>query len=180
MNIQEFFEKTVGEMTTSVRRDLGNNLQKIVESSSLTPQEAYLLMLSVSQSLALTSFRDFAEDKLKSLDMTAEQILEGRESAAIMGMNNIYYRFRHMIKTGQSHEVAESYKMAGLRMTSLAKPVLGKPVFELLALAVSSINGCEMCVNSHEVELRKHGIEPDKIHDAVRLAAILKGISALN
>ena len=179
MSIQEFFEKTTGDMSTAIRRDLGNNIQKIVEGSSLNEQEAYLVMLSVSQTLKLESFRNYAAEKLVAIGLEPEKIAEARESAAIMGMNNIYYRFRHMIKTGQGPEISEHYKIAGLRMTSLAKPALGKDVFELLALAVSAINGCEMCVNSHEVELRKHGASPDKIHDVIRLAAILKGIEGL-
>jgi lipoyl-dependent peroxiredoxin subunit D len=64
-------------------------------------------------------------------------------------------------------------------MTALARPAMGSQNFELLALAVSVVNGCETCVTSHERVLRDGGVSPAKIHDAVRLTAAIKGLSAL-
>jgi len=86
-----------------------------------------------------------------------------------MGMNNVYYRFRHMIGK-------ESYatKPARLRMNWLAKPKGGKADFELFSLAVSAINGCEMCIRSHEQVVTGGGLSEDQVHDAVRVAATLQ------
>jgi alkyl hydroperoxide reductase subunit D len=56
---------------------------------------------------------------------------------------------------------------------------MGKENFELLALVVSAVNGCETCVTSHEKVLRKSRVLPGKIHDAIRLAATIKGLSKL-
>jgi lipoyl-dependent peroxiredoxin subunit D len=178
MNSSEWFEKTFGEINTSVRKDLNNNLQKLLESGEFTKQEAAALLVGCGQSLKLDSVVQYGVELMKAADFSSDQITEAKESAAIMGMNNIYYRFRHLLKDGQGAEHAENYKMTGLRMTSLAKPHLGKELFELLAFAISCINGCGMCINAHEVELRKHNVEINKIHNAARLAAVLKGISA--
>ena len=72
-------------------------------------------------------------------------------------MNNVYYRFRHMVGKPSYGEMR-----AGLRMNRLAQPATNRADFELYALAVRAINGCEMCVRAHE-----------HVNDAVRIAATL-------
>ncbi|MEQ1723526.1 MAG: carboxymuconolactone decarboxylase family protein, partial [Pseudobdellovibrio sp.] len=67
-----------------------------------------------------------------------------------------------------------------LRMNSLSKPLNGKQNFEMMALAVSVVNGCPTCVSSHEKALTDLGVTRDKIHDLARLASVTKGLSGLN
>jgi alkyl hydroperoxide reductase subunit D len=42
-----------------------------------------------------------------------------------------------------------------------------------MSLAVSAINGCEMCVNAHEDSLIKLGTSEERIFDAVRVASLI-------
>jgi alkyl hydroperoxide reductase subunit D len=93
-------------------------------------------------------------------------------AAAIMGMNNVYYRFTHLVS-------AEDYKTlpAKLRMNVMARPGVDKVDFELWSLAVSAINGCGMCMDSHEKVLRESGVEADAIQAAVRIAATVHAIA---
>lgn len=96
-----------------------------------------------------------------------------KAAAAIMGMNNIYYRFVHLVS-------APDYKTlpAKLRMNVLAKPGVEKVDFELWSLAVSAINGCGMCVDAHERELRKAGLGVESVQAAVRIAAVVHAVAA--
>src|SRR6185369_15015062 len=110
-----------------------------------------------------------AREKLAAQGLPPEHIQEAAESAAIMGMLNTYYRFRYMV--GKD----DDYRTAGLRMTSLARPAIGKEGFEMLALAVSIVNGCQSCVKSHEQVLRDAGVSADKIHDLARMGSVVKG-----
>jgi len=64
-------------------------------------------------------------------------------------------------------------------MSIMANPVVGKEFFELLSLVVSALNGCEMCVTSHEDALLKHGTEQQRVLDAVRLGAVLRSLVVL-
>jgi lipoyl-dependent peroxiredoxin subunit D len=64
-------------------------------------------------------------------------------------------------------------------MSIMANPVLGKEFFELVSLAVSALNGCELCVTSHEKTLVGHGSSKQKIHDAIRLTAVIKSLAVL-
>jgi alkyl hydroperoxide reductase subunit D len=65
-------------------------------------------------------------------------------------------------------------------MTALARPVLGKERFEMLAFTVSVLNGCETCTRAHEKTLKDAGVSSEKIHDLARIASIVKGLSYLS
>lgn len=168
--LDAFFE---GKEST-IARDLKLNLKKVMEGDGQLPSdEACMALLATATSVGHAGLAQFAYDQLAALGVPHDQILEARESAAIMGMLNTYYKFRTMV--GKD----DDYRTAGLRMTALARPAMGKEKFEMLALAVSIINGCETCIKAHEKVLRDSGLSADKIHDLARLAAIVKGISAL-
>jgi alkyl hydroperoxide reductase subunit D len=160
--------------STTVARDLRLNLQKLLEGSALSPTEALFTLLATATATENGPLVSHAREKLAAHGIEPEQIQEAAESAAIMGMLNTYYRFRYMV------DKDDDYKAAGLRMTSLAKPAMGKELFEMLALAVSIVNGCQSCVKSHEQVLRDAGVTADKIHDLARMAAVVKGIKALS
>jgi alkyl hydroperoxide reductase subunit D len=158
---------------TTIARDLKLNLKRVLSEGALSPEEANLTLLACASSVGFAEAARNARIALEGQGVAAEVIQEASESAAIMAMLNIYYRFRHFV--GKD----EDYKMAGLRMTALARPLMGKEKFELLATAVSAINGCETCVKGHEATLREGAMDVAKIHDAVRMAAIVKALSVL-
>ena len=83
-------------------------------------------------------------------------------------MNNVYYRFRHMVA-----KPAYAQKPARLRMNRLGKPATNRIDLELFSLAASAINGCEICVQSHEKAVLDGGLSEDQVHDAVRIAAVV-------
>jgi alkyl hydroperoxide reductase subunit D len=55
-------------------------------------------------------------------------------------------------------------------------PVTGKEFFELVSLVISSVNGCEMCVSSHEQSVLQHGSSESKVFEAVKTGSIIKGL----
>lgn len=167
----------LSEAATTIQRDLKLNLEKLTQSSSLDKVEAHLIVLAISHALNHERLQTYATEVLRGEGLTEDEIVEARESANIMAMNNIYYRTRHMIKEMRGDEVEKQLGMAGLRMNVLARPVLGKVRFELLAFAVSVLNGCAMCISSHQVSLEKHSVSGEKIHDTIRLTAVLKAVA---
>ena len=89
-----------------------------------------------------------------------------------MAMNNVYYRFLHLV------EDAEYAKLpARLRMNVIGNPGIARADFELLSLAVSAINGCGTCVAAHERQLRQHGLEREAVQSAVRIAATVHAVA---
>jgi lipoyl-dependent peroxiredoxin subunit D len=89
-------------------------------------------------------------------------------AAALMAMNNVYYRFRHLIEKPSYSDMP-----ARLRMTRIARPATNKADFELFCLAVSAINACEACLRAHEEAVLAAGLSEAHVHDAVRIAATL-------
>lgn len=89
-------------------------------------------------------------------------------AAAVMAMNNIYYRFVHL--SGDTHY---SQMPAGLRMNALGSPGIEKTDFELYSLAVSALNGCGMCIEAHIRQVEHGGITREGVQHAVKIAAVL-------
>lgn len=165
-------DDVIGSHST-IARDLQLNFERLVGDGALGQETALLVVVATARATATDHLLAWAKGQLETLGVAADQIHEAEEAAAIMGMLNTYYRFRHFIGS------REEYAHTGLRMTSLAKPTLGKEKFELLALAVSIVNGCEKCVVSHEKALRDLGVPHDHLHDVARLSAVVKGASQL-
>src|ERR1700685_3652548 len=116
----------------------------------------------------------------RAIEAAAQQHLDAahlqaaRAAAAIMGMNNIYYRFLHLVEDAEYQSMP-----ARLRMNILANPGIDKLDFELLSLAVSAVNGCGLCISSHEKKLRQHGFTREMIQSAVRIAATVHAVAAV-
>ena len=103
---------------------------------------------------------------------SAQELAGARTAAAIMAMNNVYYRFTHLVGDAEYQTLR-----AGLRMNAMANPGCDKVDFELCSLAVSAINGCGMCMDSHEKNLRKHEVSTQAVQSAVRIAAVVNAVA---
>jgi alkyl hydroperoxide reductase subunit D len=153
-------------------KDLKINVSNALNNNQhLDKKEALLIALSVVVNekfdLLKTSFTNLA----KEAGATDVEIAEIIACTSLMNTNNVFYRFRHFIKKD-----FYSNQPAGIKMSIMMNPVLGKAFFELVSLVVSSINGCEMCVTSHEQSVLQHGFSESKIFEAVKLGAIIKGL----
>jgi alkyl hydroperoxide reductase subunit D len=171
-------ETLYASKTSTIARDLKLNLNRLLEEGALAPVEATLALLAVSQSVGHTELKQIAKKSLGQNDLTPEQIQEAVDSAAIMGMLNTYYSFRYKVTQGNEAN-SQDYQNAGLRMTALARPALGKERFEKLAFAVSVLNGCESCIRAHEKALKDLGVAANQIHDLAKIAAVVKGLKSL-
>lgn len=99
----------------------------------------------------------------------ADALAAARAAAAIMSMNNVYYRFVHLSSNTEYRSMP-----ARLRMNTIANPGVDKLDFEFWSLAVSAMNGCGACIDAHERELRGSGVSPSDIQTAIRFAAIIQ------
>jgi len=151
-------------------RDIRLNL-----GSVLTPQGAPGLTEKQIASIALASaiaarnveFSRAVEAWAGShLDKTS--MMGARAAAAIMGMNNVYYRFLHLVEDDEYGKLP-----ARLRMNVIANPGIDRLDFELISLAVSAVNGCGLCITSHERKLREEGVSREAVQSAVRIAAVI-------
>ncbi|MEI8393109.1 MAG: carboxymuconolactone decarboxylase family protein [Rhodospirillaceae bacterium] len=152
-------------------RDLKLNLSTLASEPGLTEQQRWGAMLaSAIAARNPTVIAAIAAETATRL--SPEAITAAKTAAAIMAMNNIYYRFTHLVSQADYRTMP-----ARLRMNALANPGVDKGDFELWSLAVSSINGCGMCLEAHEQGVRKAGLSTQAIQNVVRIAAVIHAVS---
>jgi len=154
-----------------VAKDLRLNLGAVLQPGTLSLEQVWGVAVATAIASRNPQLRQAVlEDALATVSQAV--VDDAKAAAALMGMNNVYYRFRHMVGKAEYSE-----KPARLRMQRLAQVATHKADFELFCLAVSAVNGCEMCVRSHEAVVVAAGLSADQVHDAVRIAATLHGVA---
>ena len=148
-------------------KDIRLNLQAVLRGGSLSDAQRW----GVAAASAVAARHTRLREAVLAAALTAagaDVVEDAKAAASLMAMNNVYYLFRHMVGKPIYGE-----KPAGLRMNRLMQPATNRTDFELMALAVSTINGCEMCVRAHEKTVTDGGLTPDHVNDAVRIAATI-------
>ena len=154
-------------------KDIKLNLGSLASETALTDQQKWgTFLASALAGRNETVIRHIAEEAAQHLSDEAQTA--AKAAAAIMGMNNVYYRFTHMVS-----EKSYATLPAKLRMQVIANPGVEKVDFELWSLAVSAINGCGMCVDSHDAVVRKAGMSTSDVQAAVRIAAVVHAAAAI-
>jgi len=140
MNFQEsvaiFLEKYVEGLDGLAVKDLKLNFEKLSTSGILTDEELSLLIIALGKTLDFSHLQSFGIELAQSVQIPTELINEALLIPAIMGMLNTYYKFRFFVERNDA-KASSDYGTPGLRMNSLAKPLMGKEKFELISLAVS-------------------------------------------
>lgn len=152
-------------------KDLRLNLGAVLGSTHLSEQQIWgtaVASAAAARSPQLTR----AILAAAAPHLTPAALTAARTAAALMGMNNIYYRFTHLVGSDAYRRLP-----ARLRMQAIANPGIPQADFELFSLAVSAVNGCGLCLESHERQLIAAGMSPEAVQDAVRIAAVLHGIA---
>jgi alkyl hydroperoxide reductase subunit D len=153
-------------------KDLKINVGNVLNNSQqLSKKEALLLALAVAVNEKFELLKESFTSLAQAEGATQAEIAEIIACTSLMNTNNVFYRFRHFM--GRDYY---SNTPAGIKMSIMMNPVLGKEFFELVSLVVSSINGCEMCVTSHEQSVQQHGSSEARVFEAVKLGAVIKGL----
>ena len=152
-------------------KDQKLNLGSLAIDPTLSAQQlAGTFVASALASRNATVIREIVDEYAPK--MTAEALTAAKAAASIMGMNNIYYRFTHLV--GGDYPALP----AKLRMNVMARPGVEKVDFELWSLAVSAINGCGMCMESHEQIVRQGGLSAEQVQTAIRIASVVHAVAA--
>ena len=132
-------------------------------------------LAGIARSLDWAPLEAFSVLQLKELGFTPQETEEAFDLAALMGMNNTYYKFKSALPADVIADPA--YARIGLRNTSMKQTSIGQHLTETIAFTVSVINGCPSCMTAHEKALTNLGVSREKIHDLARLASVTKGLS---
>jgi lipoyl-dependent peroxiredoxin subunit D len=155
------------ERLPEAAKDIKLNLQSVLSGGALTPAQRWGVAVAAALASRHTALSRavIAEARREAGDAVVDDAVA---AASLMGMNNVFYRFKHRIGKDAYQD-----KPARLRMNRLAKPLTNKVDFELFSLAVSAINDCESCVRAHEQAVTEGGLSEDAVVDATRIAATI-------
>jgi len=152
-------------------KDVRLNLSTLASDETLTPQQKYGLMVACGIASRNPVVKAALEAEAAP-HLTPAVLAAAKSAASIMAMNNVYYRFSHLVSNTEYRTMP-----AKLRMNVIGNPGVDKVDFELWSLAVSAINGCGMCMDSHEAVLKKANVSSEVIQASVRFAAIIQSVA---
>ncbi len=155
-------------------KDLRLNVGSLLNDQQLGDQRKYGLLLACAHGTGYRPIVAAAEAEAEG-KLSPEAANAARAAAAVMAMNNVYYRFVHLA----SNPVYGTLP-AKLRMNVIGAPGIDKADFELFSLAVSAMNGCGMCIDSHEKVLIQHNVKAETIQTAARIAAVIKAVATVH
>jgi alkyl hydroperoxide reductase subunit D len=154
-------------------KDIKLNVSGIANEDTLSQQQFWGTVLACAMNAGNPFvIRETMEEA--SANLSAEALNAAKSAAAIMAMNNVYYKF-----IGASANPEYKTMPAKLRMNVIGNPGVDKGDFELWSLAVSAMNGCKYCVDAHEAQLKAHGLGASHIQTAVRIASVMAAASAV-
>ena len=168
MNIEQ-----LGQALPAYAKDLKLNLSSMLRQTELTLRQTW--GTAVAAALASGNGDVYAAIVTEAEKNLSPEALEAaKAAAAIMGMNNVFYRFQHLVEKEKYNTIPTRLRMNIIRQHG-ADPV----DFELWSLAVSAVNGCGKCITSHERVLIEKGVNEETITAAVRLASVINAIAAI-
>jgi alkyl hydroperoxide reductase subunit D len=163
----------VYELFPDYARDLKINLQNVLKQPELTEQQTWGTAVASAVASRNPQLMGAVLEQA-SQRLSPEAMGAAKAAAAIMGMNNVYYRFQHLSGNERYSEIPARLRMQAIR-SHASDPV----DFELWCTAVSAINGCGACVASHEKVLREKGVTEETILAAVRIASVMHGAAGV-
>jgi alkyl hydroperoxide reductase subunit D len=153
-------------------KDLKLNLSAVIGNSELPAQQLWGTVLACAMATRSAAVLRELEPEAKA-NLTPEAYTAAKGAASIMGMNNVYYRTLHLLSNDEYGTMR-----AGLRMNIIGTPGVEKADFELWCFAVSAINGCGQCLDSHEQVLRKAGVDAPTVQASMKIAAVVQAVAA--
>ncbi|MDX2152017.1 MAG: carboxymuconolactone decarboxylase family protein [Bryobacteraceae bacterium] len=154
-------------------KDLKLNLSTLLRQPELTAQQIWGTALAsaiASRNGVLTEV--IAHEAVRQL--SPEAMAAAKAAAAIMGMNNVYYRFTHLVENPKYGTIP-----ARLRMNAIRTHGISPVDFELWCTAVSAVNGCGACMASHERVVREKGLTEEQVAASVRIASVMHAVATV-
>jgi alkyl hydroperoxide reductase subunit D len=166
--------KQFAETLPDYAKDLRLNISSILSDQTLGEERRLGLLLACAHGSGYRPLVAAAEAEIEG-KLGEQYANAARGAAALMAMNNVYYRFVHLASNPEYGTLP-----AKLRMNFIGSHGIDKADFELFSIAVSAMNGCGMCIDSHEKVLQQHNVKSETIQAAARIGAVMKAIATVH
>ena len=162
-------KSALGDYAKDIKLNIGSVLTE-EGAPDLTQEQIYGIALASAYATRDDALVDAISSEAVSLSNEVKHA--AKAAASIMAMNNVYYRFVHLVADKEFGKMP-----AKLRMNVIANPGIEKVDFELMSLAVSAINGCGMCMDAHVHEVTKAGVSKQGVQSAIRIASVINALA---
>jgi alkyl hydroperoxide reductase subunit D len=153
-------------------KDIGANLTVLASETVLSGQAKWGCFVASACAIGEPETLKAINAAAREAGLSPEAFKAARTAAAIMAMNNVYFRALHLMEAPEYRTLPSR-----LRMNRLAHhPGVEIVDYELWCVAVSAINACGACLDSHEAELRERGVQPVQVQAALRIAAVVNAV----
>lgn len=165
--------ETLLEAIPQYAKDIRINTGNVLKQSELNPQQLWGTAVACAIATRTPAIIRAIEAEAR-LHVSEDTITAAKTAAAIMAMNNVWYRFQHLTDNEKYNTMP-----ARLRMQTLRTHGVDQTDFELWCTAVSAINNCPVCVASHEKVVREKGLNEEHVAASVRIAAVLQAAATV-
>lgn len=155
-------------------KDIRLNLQSVLRPEKLTEAQVWGVALCSAYFIGQEDLLAATHaDAKAALGEAADPVIEdAKAAAAIMGMNTIYYRTKHLLEDENYSRLSPRF-----RMQRMAHPTTDKATFELMSMACAALAGCGMCIQAHSKSIQDHGLSLEHVHDSVRIASVFHAVA---
>jgi len=160
------------EKLTPEASDLVINAKRVLAGESLDAEQTWGTALAAAYFIRHPELTRAILADAKAAGLSEAAIEDAKGAAAIMGMNTVYFRFRHLMKADAYNKMPFNLSMKRMQQVATTKEN-----FELFSIAPAALAGCELCLQAHEAAVKKGGMNETNVHDAVRIASVLHGIA---
>jgi alkyl hydroperoxide reductase subunit D len=152
--------------------DLVTNTERVLAGESLSAEQTWGTALAAAYFIRNGELKEAILADAKAAGLSDELIKDAQGAAAVMGMNTVYFRSRHLMKAGTYNQMPFNLSMKRMQQVATSKEN-----FELFSIGPAALAGCELCLQAHESAVKKAGMTEANVHDAVRIAAVLHGVA---
>ena len=152
--------------------DLVINIERVLGGESLDTEQTWGTALAAAYFIRHADLTAAILADAEAAGLSGDAIKDARGAAALMGMNTVYFRSRHLMKAGDYHKMPFNLSMKRMQQVATSK---GN--FELFSVGPAALAGCELCLQAHEAAVKKAGMSEANVHDAIRIASVLHGIA---
>ncbi len=155
-------------------KDIATNLTVLAQEPVLNDQARWGCFVASAYAVSEPETMTAVAIAAREAGLSAEAFTAAKTAAAMMAMTNVYFRALHLMAEPDYRNLPSA-----LRMNTLSHPGVDPIDYGLWCMAVSAINGCGACLDSHEAELRRRGVEPPQIQAALRIAAVVNAVTKI-
>lgn len=153
-------------------KDIGTNLGVLAGETVLSDQAKWGCFVASACAVGEPETLKAVIAAAREAGLSREAFDAAKTAAAMMAMNNVYFRALHLMEAPEYRSLPSR-----LRMNRLAHhPGVETVDYELWCVAVSAINACGACLDSHEAELRERDAQPVEVQTALRIAAVVSAV----